>query len=287
LRPATGGNGNSDHEPNPELTAPLVMVAAALDVIPNPDVDWETYKKVCMATYSATGGSAEGFMLFDRWAKKSKKYRAEDTAAQWYSCHRSPPNRIGFGSLRHWAWAQPSRYNDFDDQVSADLRAAAENWEMPTDDEADDGSYEEKIVDLKEVRSTANDGVTRDDFLAYMPMHNYIYIPTRDLWPGASVNARVPPIPILDANGNAVLEYNGDEKFIKASTWLDQNQPVEQMAWSPGLPMLIRNRLVSTGGWIERCGVSCFNLCVQPVGATPLVVYRLAFGSPRSFADVD
>ena len=29
------------------------------------------------------------------------------------------------------------------------------------------------------------------------------------------------------------------------------------------------------------------SLCVQPVNATPLVVYRLAFGSPRSFADVD
>jgi hypothetical protein len=28
-------------------------------------------------------------------------------------------------------------------------------------------------------------------------------------------------------------------------------------------------------------------VCVQPVSATPLVVYRLAFGSPRSFADVD
>ena len=30
-----------------------------------------------------------------------------------------------------------------------------------------------------------------------------------------------------------------------------------------------------------------FHVCVQPVNATPLVVYRLAFGSPRSFADVD
>jgi hypothetical protein len=28
-------------------------------------------------------------------------------------------------------------------------------------------------------------------------------------------------------------------------------------------------------------------LCVQLVSATPLVVYRLAFRSPRSFADVD
>jgi hypothetical protein len=34
-------------------------------------------------------------------------------------------------------------------------------------------------------------------------------------------------------------------------------------------------------------GMSAMPLCVQPVSATPLVVYRLAFGSPRSFADVD
>ena len=33
--------------------------------------------------------------------------------------------------------------------------------------------------------------------------------------------------------------------------------------------------------------MSALALCVQPVSATPLVVYRLAFGSPRSFADVD
>ena len=33
--------------------------------------------------------------------------------------------------------------------------------------------------------------------------------------------------------------------------------------------------------------MSLMGLCVQPVSATPLVVYRLAFRSPRSFADVD
>ena len=38
--------------------------------------------------------------------------------------------------------------------------------------------------------------------------------------------------------------------------------------------------------WLESLG-SAFGVCVQPVSATPLVVYRLAFGSPRSFADVD
>ena len=41
---------------------------------------------------------------------------------------------------------------------------------------------------------------------------------------------------------------------ISATQWLDQNRPVEQMTWCPGLPMLIPDRLVSDGGWIERQG---------------------------------
>ena len=32
----------------------------------------------------------------------------------------------------------------------------------------------------------------------------------------------------------------------------------------PGLPMLIRDRLISDGGWIERSGVTCFNLYRAP-----------------------
>jgi hypothetical protein len=77
-------------------------------------------------------------------------------------------------------------------------------------------------------------GVRLDDFYAYMPMHSYIYAPTRELWPASSVNARVPP----------------PAKGIKASLWLDQRRPVEQMTWAPGSPMLIANRLISEGGWI-------------------------------------
>jgi hypothetical protein len=86
-------------------------------------------------------------------------------------------------------------------------------------------------------------GVSLDDFYAYMPMHAYIYAPTREMWPASSVNARIPP--------------NGE---LKANQWLDQNSPVEQMTWAPGMPMVIPNKLVSLGGWIDRAGVRCFNL---------------------------
>jgi len=60
------------------------------------------------------------------------------------------------------------------------------------------------------------------------------------------------------------LGKDGKPKMLPASTWLDQNRPVEQMTWAPGLPMLIRERLIADGGWIERRGVTCFNLYRPP-----------------------
>jgi hypothetical protein len=67
------------------------------------------------------------------------------------------------------------------------------------------------------------------------------------MWPASSVNARVRPM--VGASG----------KPISPSLWLDQHRPVEQMTWCPGLPMLISDRLVADGGWIEHAGVTCFN----------------------------
>jgi hypothetical protein len=102
----------------------------------------------------------------------------------------------------------------------------------------------------------AAEGVTLDNFHAYMPQHGYIFAPTREMWPSASVNARIPPISITG---------NGKEKTISATAWLDKNRSVEQMTWAPGKPMIIADRLVSDGGWIERNGVSCFNLYRPPI----------------------
>jgi hypothetical protein len=91
--------------------------------------------------------------------------------------------------------------------------------------------------------------VSLADFHAYMPAHSYLFAPTRELWPAASVNARIPPIP------------KADGKPMRATEWLDQNAAVEQMTWAPGEPMpVIRNRLIAEGGWFERPGAAVFNL---------------------------
>jgi hypothetical protein len=68
------------------------------------------------------------------------------------------------------------------------------------------------------------------------------------MWPASSVNTRIPRI----------------SDKVSNSAWLDRNHPVEQMTWAPGEPTLIRDRLIVEGGWIERTGVTCFNLYLPP-----------------------
>jgi hypothetical protein len=98
-------------------------------------------------------------------------------------------------------------------------------------------------------------GISIDDFHAYMPMYQYIFAPARDIWPAASINARLPKVEVVE---------DGEAKQITASAWLDRNKPVEQMTWAPGMPTIIRDRLISLGGWIDHKGVNVFNLYRPP-----------------------
>ena len=95
--------------------------------------------------------------------------------------------------------------------------------------------------------------VSLEDLWAYMPQHTYIFVPTREMWPAASVNSRVPPVEL------------GTEKPLKASAWLDQNRGVEQMTWAPGLPLIIEDSLIADGGWFDRPGARTFNLYRPPI----------------------
>jgi hypothetical protein len=83
----TGWGGDTPH-------ADPKRVAAAMAVIPNPDLGWEDWKKSGMAIWRATGGSAEGLAIFDEWSQKSQKYNADAARTAWNEITRSPPTRI-------------------------------------------------------------------------------------------------------------------------------------------------------------------------------------------------
>ena len=166
-------------------------------------------------------------------------------------------------------------------RIVADMDDAGRDHARRVADSLDGVAESVDIVEAKEGKDAADHlaagfglgdfvpgGEARSDalanFWAYMPEHKYIFIPTRDLWPAVSVKARVPPQPLLDSAGRPVLDDDGDPILVDASLWLDKHQAVEQMTWAPGEPMLIADRLVSHGGWIDRPGVTCFNLYRPP-----------------------
>lgn len=102
--------------------------------------------------------------------------------------------------------------------------------------------------------------ISLSDFYAYMPMHNYIHAPSRTHWPAASVNARLLSVKLTDAKGQPVLDEKGKQVTVAPGAWLDKHKPVEQMTWAPGLPLIIRDKLILEGGWIEHKGAAVFNL---------------------------
>jgi hypothetical protein len=102
------------------------------------------------------------------------------------------------------------------------------------------------------------------DFVAHMPSKKFIYIPTGDLWPAASVDARVPPCEVVDNSGNPVLKSNGEPLRELASDWISSHSPVEQMTFAPGEPKIILGRVMQESGWNSLDGAAAFNIYLPP-----------------------
>jgi hypothetical protein len=105
--------------------------------------------------------------------------------------------------------------------------------------------------------------VELDDFWAFPPSHQYIYMPCREAWPAESINAILPPVVLHDAKGQP-QKVNGKIVKLKASLWLDRYQRVEQLTWAPGLPEIVADKHVVDGGWFERIGGHVLNLYRPP-----------------------
>jgi hypothetical protein len=97
------------------IDAPIEQIRAAFAVIPNDNRGWDDWNKCGMALFHATEGSDDGLAVFHAWSSKSKKYDAQATADKWTAYKTCPPDRIGAGSIFHWAneaapgWEQERR----------------------------------------------------------------------------------------------------------------------------------------------------------------------------------
>jgi uncharacterized protein DUF5906 len=107
--------------------------------------------------------------------------------------------------------------------------------------------------------------VALEEFYAYAPDRSFIFRPSRDHWPAKSVDDNLPPIPVVDASSNPVIDEDGEQVMQAASAWLARNRSVQQVTWMPGEPELIRDRIITEGGWIEHRGACVFNLYRAPL----------------------
>jgi hypothetical protein len=102
----------------------------------------------------------------------------------------------------------------------------------------------------------AERSVQLTDFHAVMTEHKYLFKPTGELWPAASVNGRINPWP---------KARTAAKKPVAPASWLDQHRAVEQLTWHPAEPTLIHDRVVHSGGWAPHDGATVFNLYRGPV----------------------
>jgi len=89
-------------KPRDQLSERDIALRELACAIPN-SADWHEWNRVGMAFYASSDGSGEGFIAFDDWSAQSPKYDPHTVEERWRNYRRSPPSRIGLGTLVHLA----------------------------------------------------------------------------------------------------------------------------------------------------------------------------------------
>jgi hypothetical protein len=103
-----------------------------------------------------------------------------------------------------------------------------------------------------------------DDLCSYAPSRCCIYLPCKTMWPNASVDDRLPRMPLLDASGNPVKTPQGKVVMIKATERLAKERSIEAFTWDPGKPEFIPGYVVVDGGYIAKSGATTYNFYRPP-----------------------
>ena len=148
-----------------------------------------------------------------------------------------------------------------------------EAWHLPVEAEPPTLSGLEPLSDVIGSGELPK-GSKRDDFHAFLPLHQYIYKHTGELWLIGGINTTLDKVVIgqkAKKQTKKQIEANEPPEMvditIPASLWLDRHRPITQMSWAPGHPQVIKDRTVSDGGWNEVDGAVVFNKYRPPVPA--------------------
>lgn len=104
---ANGSVNGFDKAPpvsNPDASRSIGAIRAALHQIPNPSRNWDEWSRIGMATWRSSGGSPDGFEAWCKWSAKLSEIHDEAACEErWSHWGRSPPTKLGFGTLYYEA----------------------------------------------------------------------------------------------------------------------------------------------------------------------------------------
>lgn len=75
------------------------QVRQVLDAIPNFATDYDWWLRIGMAVFSSTGGSGDGYEMWRSWSAQNGEHSDRETNKVWRALLRTPPSRVGFGTL--------------------------------------------------------------------------------------------------------------------------------------------------------------------------------------------
>jgi hypothetical protein len=91
---------SGDKQPATDLE--LWLVSKALEVIPT-SIEFEDRNHIGMTVWRATDAHEEGFKVWSEWLQRSGKYIERKARIRWLHYSKSPPNKLGIGTLIYYA----------------------------------------------------------------------------------------------------------------------------------------------------------------------------------------
>ncbi|WP_438277982.1 primase-helicase family protein [Nitrobacter sp.] len=170
----------------------------------------------------------------------------------------------------HWYWTMPGQAgrpakNDFwenlkledaDRKVLSALFVDCENELIEELSAVEKPSATERMNKTMEEfdKNNTTNKVQYDEFWCYSPTHQFIFTPTGEMWTAATIDSRLAPM----------FPFAGAKKPWPASKILTQQRAVDQVTWAPGMPQIIKDKLISDGGWFDRPDSRVYNLYRPP-----------------------
>jgi hypothetical protein len=137
----------------------------------------------------------------------------------------------------------------------------AQTVQFPTGARGPQTAEEMAAIEEDEAKLTQ---ISLADFVAYLPANEFIYLPTRVVWPGATINSTIGSV---EVGTHEVKNDKGEMETkplkIRATDWLNRNRGVASLTWAPGHPMLMSDTTAAESGWINAPGKTTFNQYVE------------------------